>query len=148
MLTAACHNKDDKSKSVSTDTMPTIVVENKLPDTLVVGTIYSPASFFILRGDTLGYDYERICAFARDNGIAIRFHVATSMKELISLVENNKVHVAAYEIPMTAEFKEHVIHCGEQNITYQVLVQRATKDTLTDVTQLVGKEVYVIHGSS
>lgn len=148
LLTAACHNKDDKSKSVSTDSMPTIVVENKLPDTLVVGTIYSPASFFILKGDTLGYDYERICAFARDNGIAIRFHVATSMKELISLVENNKVHVAAYEIPMTAEYKEHVIHCGEQNITYQVLVQRATKDTLTDVTQLVGKEVYVIHGSS
>lgn len=148
LLTAACHNKDDKSKSVSTDSMPTIVVENKLPDTLVVGTIYSPASFFILKGDTLGYDYERICAFARDNGIAIRFHVATSMKELISLVENNKVHVAAYEVPMTAEYKEHVIHCGEQNITYQVLVQRATKDTLTDVTQLVGKEVYVIHGSS
>lgn len=148
LLTAACHNKDDKSKSVSTDSMPTIVVENKLPDTLVVGAIYSPASFFILKGDTLGYDYERICAFARDNGIAIRFHVATSMKELISLVENNKVHVAAYEIPMTAEYKEHVIHCGEQNITYQVLVQRATKDTLTDVTQLVGKEVYVIHGSS
>ena len=147
-LLAACHNKGDESKSVSTDSMPTIAVENKLPDTLVVGTIYSPASFFILKGDTLGYDYERICDFARDNGIAIKFHAASSMKELISLVENNKVHIAAYEIPMTAEYKEHVIHCGEQNITYQVLVQRATKDTLTDVTQLVGKEVYVIHGSS
>lgn len=149
LLTAACHNKEEEaSKPVVTDSIPTIAVENKLPDTLVVGTIYSPASFFILKGDTLGYDYERICAFARDNGIAIKFHVASSMKELISLVENNKVHVAAYEIPMTAEYKEHVMHCGEQNITYQVLVQRATKDTLTDVTQLVGKEVYVIHGSS
>ncbi len=148
LITAACHNKGDESKSPSTDSMPTIAVENKLPDTLVVGTIYSPASFFILKGDTLGYDYERICAFARDNGIAIKFHVATSMKDLITLVENNKVHVAAYEIPMTAEYKEHVIHCGEQNITYQVLVQRATRDTLTDVTQLVGKDIYVIHGSS
>ena len=148
LLTAACHSKGDESKSASTDSMPTIAVENRLPDTLVVGTIYSPASFFILKGDTLGYDYERICAFARDNGIAIKFHVASSMKELISFVESDKVHVAAYEIPMTAEYKEHVIHCGEQNITYQVLVQRATKDTLTDVTQLVGKEVYVIHGSS
>lgn len=148
LITAACHNKGDESKSPSTDSMPTIAVENKLPDTLVVGTIYSPASFFILKSDTLGYDYERICAFARDNGIAIKFHVATSMKDLITLVENNKVHVAAYEIPMTAEYKEHVIHCGEQNITYQVLVQRATRDTLTDVTQLVGKDIYVIHGSS
>ncbi len=148
LVTAACHNKGNESKSAVTDSMPSVAVENKLPDTLLVGTIYSPTSFFILRGDTLGYDYERICAFARDNGIAIRFHVASSMKELISLVENNKVHIAAYEIPMTAEYKEHVTHCGEQSITYQVLVQRATRDTLTNVTQLVGKEVYVIHGSS
>ena len=102
LLTAACHSKGDESKSASTDSMPTIAVENRLPDTLVVGTIYSPASFFILKGDTLGYDYERICAFARDNGIAIKFHVASSMKELISFVESDKVHVAAYEIPMTA----------------------------------------------
>ena len=103
LLAAACHNKDgEASKPVVTDSMPTIAVENNLPDTLVVGTIYSPTSFFILKGDTLGYDYERICAFARDNNIAIRFHVAPSMKELISLIENNKVHVAAYDIPMTA----------------------------------------------
>lgn len=149
MMIPSCHGGSDSDKlKDSLDTLPTIDVQNKLPDTLVVGTIYSPASFFILKGDTLGYDYERICAFARDNGITIKFHVASSMKELINLVENNKVHIAAYEIPLTAEYKQHVIHCGEQNITYQVLVQRATKDTLTNVTQLVGKDVYVIHGSS
>ncbi|MBR6490258.1 MAG: transglycosylase SLT domain-containing protein [Muribaculaceae bacterium] len=149
MMIPSCHGGSDSDKSNdSIDTLPTIDVQNKLPDTLIVGTIYSPASFFILKGDTLGYDYERICAFARDNGIAIRFHVASSMKELINLVENNKIHVAAYEIPLTAEYKQHVVHCGEQNITYQVLVQRATRDTLTNVTQLVGKDVYVIHGSS
>ena len=149
MITPSCHGGSDNDKlKDSLDTLPTIDVQNKLPDTLVVGTIYSPASFFILKGDTLGYDYERICAFARDNSIAIKFHVASSMKELINLVENNKVHIAAYEIPLTAEYKQHVIHCGEQNITYQVLVQRATRDTLTNVTQLVGKDVYVIHGSS
>lgn len=149
MMIPSCHGGSDSDKlKDSLDTLPTIDVQNKLPDTLVVGTIYSPASFFILKGDTLGYDYERICAFARDNGITIKFHVASSMKELINLVENNKVHIAAYEIPLTAEYKQHVIHCGEQNITYQVLVQRTTKDTLTNVTQLVGKDVYVIHGSS
>jgi len=151
VIFSACHNNDEgekKSSAATRDSLPNITIENKLPDTLVVGTIYSPASFFILKGDTLGYDYERICAFALDNGIAIKFHVANSMKELISLVENNKVHLAAYEIPMTAEYKEHVIHCGEQNITNQVLVQRATSDTLTNVTQLIGKEVYVIRGSN
>lgn len=128
--------------------LPTIAVQHQFPDTLVVGTIYNPASYFMLKGDTLGYDYERIRAFARENKMALKIHVASSMKELIDYVETNKVHVAAYEIPITAEYKQHVIHCGDQNETYQVLVQPLTKDTLTDVTQLVGRDVYVIHGSS
>ena len=149
VLLATCSNKSEQNDAATkVESLPTITVQHEFPDTLVVGTIYSPASFFILRGDTLGYDYERVRAFARENKMKVKFHVANSMKELISFVENNKVHVAAYEIPITAEYKEHVIHCGEQNVKYQVLVQRATRDTLTNVTQLIGRDVYVIHGSS
>lgn len=144
----SCSNKSEQSPMSKSETLPTITVRHDFPDTLVVGTIYSPASFFILKGDTLGYDYERIRAFARENKMNIKFHVASSMKELINFVENNKVHVAAYEIPITAEYKQHVIHCGAQNETYQVLVQRTGKDTLNNVTQLIGKDIYVIHGSN
>ncbi|MBQ9585831.1 MAG: transglycosylase SLT domain-containing protein [Muribaculaceae bacterium] len=148
LLVSCSSKKDGKDKVDRTAALPTIEVKHEFPDTLVVGTIYSPASFFTLKGDTLGYDYERICRFARQNKMHVKFHVATSMKELISFVENNKVHVAAYEIPITAEYKQHVIHCGEQNVTYQVLVQPLSKDSITNVIQLIGKDVYVIHGSS
>lgn len=148
LLVSCSSKKDGKDKVDRTAALPTIEVKHEFPDTLVVGTIYSPASFFTLKGDTLGYDYERICRFARQNKMHVKFHVATSMKELISFVENNKVHVAAYEIPITAEFKQHVIHCGEQNVTYQVLVQPLSKDSITNVIQLIDKDVYVIHGSS
>ena len=147
----ACNNvkqSDQSTVAAKTEALPTIAVKHEFPDTLIVGTIYSPASFFSLKGDTLGYDYERICAFARENHMKIKFHVASSMKELISYVENNKVHVAAYEIPITAEYKQHVIHCGAPNETFQVLVQRAGKDTVNNVTQLIGKDIYVIHGSN
>lgn len=146
---SSCNNKSEQPSTVDkSELLPSISISHEFPDTLVVGTIYNPASFFILRGDTLGYDYERICAFARENSMKVKFHVATSMKELISFVENKKVHVAAYEIPITAEYKQHVIHCGAQNETYQVLVQPSSKDTITNVTQLIGKDIYVIHGSN
>ncbi|MBQ6278854.1 MAG: transporter substrate-binding domain-containing protein, partial [Muribaculaceae bacterium] len=145
---ASCSNTTSENTGSRVDSLPSITVQHQFPDTLVVGTIYSPASYFILKGDTLGYDYERICAFARENKMGIKFHVATSMKELIAYVENNKVHVAAYEIPITAEYKQHVIHCVAQNETYQVLVQKEGKDTINNVTQLIDKDVYVIHGSN
>ena len=118
-----------------------------LPKTLTVGTLYSPTSFFILRGDTLGYDYDRICDFARAKGIKLEFKVAPNMSALIHMLEHDSVQVLAYEIPMTAEYKAHALHCGAVNETYQVLVQPSSDSLLTDVTQLVGKEVWVERGS-
>ena len=71
-LLTACSSKNEQASTVDkTELLPTVEITHEFPDTLVVGTIYSPASFFTLRGDTLGYDYERIRAFARENKMAI-----------------------------------------------------------------------------
>ena len=80
-------------------------VEHRLPDTLSVGTLYSPTGFFILKGDTMGYDYDRICDFARSRGIALRFKVARSMPALLEMLKKRSVDVLACEIPVTAEYR-------------------------------------------
>ncbi len=118
-----------------------------LPRVLDVGTLYSPTSFFILRGDTLGYDYDRICDFARSKGIKLRWHVAPNMATLISWLKADSVQVLAYEIPVTAEYRKQVHSCGAANITYQVLIQPIGDSLITDVTQLVGRDVWVEKGS-
>ena len=51
--------------------------------------------------------------------------------------------VLACEVPVTAEYRTQVISCGALNETYQVLVQHTSDTVLTDVTQLVGHEVWV-----
>ena len=135
-LAVACGGKE---KNVPT--------QHRLPDTLNVGTLYSPTGFFILKGDTMGYDYDRICDFARSRGIALRFKVARSMPALLKMLKKKDVDVLACEIPVTAEYKSSVLHCGAVNETYQVLVQHSGKDMIYDVTQLIGKEVYVEKGS-
>lgn len=143
IVAAACSSSDkaDANKAEAAE-------QHHLPDTLRVGILYSPTGFFILRGDTLGYDYERVNDFARDHGLKLRFEVAESMKQLITLIDEDKVDVLAVEIPETAEYKAHVLNCGAANITYQVLVQPAdAKRRVTDVTQLVGRDIYVIQGS-
>jgi membrane-bound lytic murein transglycosylase F len=120
---------------------------HRLPDTLNVGTLYSPTGFFILKGDTMGYDYDRICDFARSRGIALRFRVARSMPDLLDMLKKKRVDVLACEIPVTAEYKSRVLHCGAVNETYQVLVQHSGKGMIYDVTQLIGRDVYVEKGS-
>ena len=118
-----------------------------LPDTLTVGTLYSPTSFFILHEDTLGYDYDRICDFARSKGITLKWVVARNIAHLIHLLQNDSVQVLAYEVPITAEYKQQVHSCGAVNETFQVLIQPTGDSLITDATQLVGREIYVERGT-
>lgn len=118
-----------------------------LPDTLRVGTLYSPTSYFIYREEQMGYDYDMVTRFGADKGIAIDLHVAPSLTSLVEMLDSGIIDLAAYEIPITAEYKPHVVAAGDENITTQVLVQPKSDNPITDVTQLAGREVYVEAGS-
>lgn len=119
----------------------------ELPDTLIVGTLYSPTTFFIFKGDTLGYEYERINKFTQDKGIVARFVLGNNLPHMIELLDSGKIDLIAYEVPITNEYKNIVIHCGNENITNQVLVQSKSNRMITDAIQLIGQEVYVEKGS-
>lgn len=115
-----------------------------LPDTLRVGTLYSPTSYFIYREEPMGFDYDLVSRLAADKGIPLKFEIATSLASAIEMLDSGKIDLLAYEVPVTAEYREHVIPCGKETVTSQVLVQpRGKGELITDVVQLVGRDVYV-----
>ncbi|MCH5220123.1 MAG: transporter substrate-binding domain-containing protein [Muribaculaceae bacterium] len=116
-----------------------------LPDTLRVATLYSPLSYFLYRGDTLGYDYTLLKDFAKDKGIEFEITVAPSLDKAVEMLDSNAVHLVAYSIPVTSDFRRHVIPCGPENYTTQVLVQPKSKseNMITDVTELIDRDVWV-----
>lgn len=119
------------------------------PDTLRVGTLYSPTSFFIYREETMGYDYDLVTRLARDKGVELELTVAPSLAAAVAMLDSGIIDLIAYEVPITAEYRPMVIPCGLQSITHQVLVQPKKSDQglITDVTGLVGRKVYVEKGS-
>ncbi len=120
--------------------------EKPLPDTLRVATLYSPTSYFSYRDEEMGFDYTLVKQFAEDKGLVLDLKVAPSMSKMIEMLDSGEVDLLAYDIPITAEFKGSVLPTGPVNNTSQVLVQpkHANLDSLiTDVTQLVGRDVYV-----
>ncbi|MDE6416891.1 MAG: transporter substrate-binding domain-containing protein [Duncaniella sp.] len=120
------------------------------PDTLRVATLYSPGSYFIYRETKMGYDYDLVNSLVKDKGIALKLEVAPGLATAVEWLDSGKVDLIAYEIPVTAEYKSHVLHCGPKNVTTQVLVQPKTKkqaDRISDVTALVGRDIYVEAGS-
>ncbi len=136
----ACTYKTTSEKDSLIDS-----IQYSLPDTLRVATLYSPTSYFIYRDAKLGYDYSLVSQFCDDNNIAIDLIVAPNMASMLELLDSAKVDLLAYEIPITSEYKDRVLHCGVVNTTFQVLVQplKGKSVEITDVTQLVGKDIYV-----
>jgi len=142
---SSCSSSSGKTETRS-DSAATVTEEiHSLPDTLRVGTLYSPTSYFIYRETAMGYDYDLIMRFAEDKGVAIELITAPNLKALVAMLDSGKIDVAAYDIPVTSEYNSRVDYCGPEAVTHQVLVQPLGKNKgrLTDVTQLVGKEVYV-----
>lgn len=111
-------------------------------DTLHVATISGPLSYFTYKGELLGFDYENIKVFAEDLDMELEITTAPNMAELLKMVENGKADVAAYPIPIIAEYNNRVRHCGPLEITSQVLIQ-PEKDKIEDVTGLIGRKVVV-----
>ena len=115
---------------------------------LRVLTLYSSTSYFQYRGQDMGFQYELAEQFAAYLGVKLEVVVARNVQELTTLLLAGKGDLIAYNLPVTNELKDSIEYCGEETITHQVLVQRNKwrPAPLKDVTELIGKEVYVKPG--
>ncbi|MDR0895357.1 MAG: transglycosylase SLT domain-containing protein [Prevotellaceae bacterium] len=112
---------------------------------LTVLTLYRSTSYFIYRGQEMGFQYELTEQFARNLGLHLNIVVAANAEQLIEKLLHGEGDLIAYPLPVTKRRKDSLLFCGEEIITHQVIVQRAGSHPtpITDVTELIGKEVYV-----
>ncbi len=140
------------SRTQSTPVTPVTAVKDlpqiKAEGELVVLTMYSSTSYFIYRGESMGFQYELADQFARSLGVKLRVEVAHSTHEMVTRLLAGEADLIAYPLPVTKELKDSLLYCGEEIITHQVIVQApsARHPVLTDVTQLIGKDIYVKPG--
>jgi len=118
-------------------------------DTLRVITLNTSTSYFIYRDQEMGYHYEMIKSFADEHGLELQVVVAQNTSALIQLLLNNSGDVVAYSVPVENALKDSVLYCGLSEVSHQVVVQRAERDdtVLQDVTELIGRDIYVLRGS-
>lgn len=113
-----------------------------LPDTLRVGMLNSPTTYFNYRGAAMGYDYELLENFAADNHVATRIKTAYNFADLMEMLQKGEIDLVASPVPVTAEYNATTLTCGPTTRKTQVVVQ-PKKNKATDVTQLIGKHITV-----
>ncbi len=142
ILAGSCNNTHKDASMQEVNDFDSIMSQG----TLRVLTLYSSTSYFLYKGEQRGYEYELIKRFADDKGLKLDVKVADNITHLTQLLIDGKGDIIVYEMPVTGETKELMLHCGYETITHQVLVQ-TNKQPIKNVVELVGKDVYVERGS-
>lgn len=116
---------------------------------LRVLTLYSSTSYFLYRGEEMGYEYERIKQFADHHKLKTTVIVADNIKHLTEMLQRGEGDIIAYEMPIIGDARNEWLYCGAENITHQVLIQprKSKKEMINDVVDLIGKDIYVEAGS-
>ena len=94
----------------------------------------------------MGFQYELVQQFARSQGLRLAIKVVKDEQALVDSLLAGAGDLIAYNLSHTIGRKDELLYCGEEDITCQVIVQRRGEDALKNVTQLIGKEVYVNPG--
>lgn len=121
---------------------------SNLSDTLRVVTLYSPQSYFIYRGEKMGFDYEMVRSLVDDEGWTMDLRIADSLEQAVAMLDSGTVDLIAYEVPLDGKYKGKILPAGVETMTTQVLLQPAgSAGRITDISSLAGKTVYAQEGS-
>lgn len=141
--------RSNKPEQKTDDVVFTDLPQLKAQGEITAVTLYSSTSYFQYKMQPMGYEYDLIKDFARSEGLKLNIKVAENPTRLIEMLEAGEADVVAYPIQIDNKLKEEVIYCGREEQSSQVLIQRANKGDaiITDVTELIDKEVYVKPGT-
>ena len=91
---------------------------------LVVLAPYNSTSYFLYRGEPMGYEFELLQAFAKEQGLALKVIVVTDRKSLYPMLNAGDGDIAAARLIPTEEDKQNVSFTRELYRTEPALVQQ------------------------
>lgn len=117
-------------------------------------------SYFIYKGQPMGYEYELLQLFAKHLDISLNLVVTTGIGKAINKLNRGEGDVLAFPLTVTKKRKKYLAFTRPHFSSYQVLVQRKpdnwrkiTMDEINDQmirdpSRLIGEEVHVLKHSS
>lgn len=118
-------------------------------------TIYNSTSYFLYRGEPMGFEYELVKQLADDLDLRLEVIVAQNVNHLFDLLNEGKGDIITWGLTITEPRQEIIDFTNYHYVTHQVLVQRKpegwrrmpgyklAKYLKSDVIDLIGDTVFV-----
>ena len=120
----------------------------------------SSTSYFIYKGQPMGYEHDLLKRYAEEIGVELRIVVTKSIEEAISMLNSGEGDLIAYFMTVTKERKKRVSFTDNFITTRQVLIQKkpegwkkmwsgnVEKQLVRNQVELIGQEVNVRQSSA
>lgn len=122
--------------------------------------VYSGTSYFLYRGQTMGYEYELLQRLAEHLNVELEIVLARDINDLINMLNRGEGDILAHGMTVTQRRRRFVAFMDYLYLTKQVLVQRKpenwrqmklheiARDIISDPIELIGQTVSVRRNSS
>ncbi|MBT1702999.1 transglycosylase SLT domain-containing protein [Chryseosolibacter indicus] len=117
-------------------------------------------SYFIYKGQSMGYEYELLNDLAKHLGVGLKITITTGVDRAIDQLNRGEGDILAFSLAVTKERSKFIAFGNPHFHTHQVLVQRKpdswrkmpvdeiNSKLIRNPIELIGKEVYVLPGTS
>ncbi|MFT6998208.1 MAG: membrane-bound lytic murein transglycosylase F [Cryomorphaceae bacterium] len=164
ILGAGCGDDSESSRTQENESLITNymadLTEIKQRGTLRAMTTYSATSYFLYRGEPMGYEYELLERFADYLDVELEIVVSDDIDSMFYHLNNGEIDLIAHGLTITQERKEMVSFSDYLYLVNQVLVQRKPenwrelrwnvieRDLIKDPIELIGDTVSVRKNTS
>ncbi|OBS10915.1 membrane-bound lytic murein transglycosylase MltF [Acidihalobacter prosperus] len=129
-------------------TPDTLLDRIKASGVLVVATRNGPTTYYQGPDGPTGFDYDLVEAFAHELGVKVKWVFPDNFSDLLPMVESGRVDMVAAGIAITPGRAERVRFGPAYQTIRQEVIYRAGEPRPRSVSDLIGKRLAVIAGSS
>ena len=117
-------------------------------DELIMLTRESPTTYYLDNNQPTGFEYELMQAFAKSHGYKLRVKVASSLEELLGMINDQAGHVAAAGLAMTPNRNKYFIASDAYISQQPLIIYKSGLLRPRSLQDLEGRDIVVLAGSS
>lgn len=146
-------HSDHRKKRTYSNPIDFDLVGIKKRGKLIALTDNSSTSFFVYKGENLGFEYELLKAFSDHIGVKLEVIIVKDIDNIFEDLNTGTGDIAAANLTVTAERQDAIGFTNHHSLTRQVLIQRKPQkkgdsSMVKNQVELAGKKIHVREGSS
>lgn len=147
----ACQTSEDNSSQARIEQTSKVPLDSIIAKGKIVAKVdNSSTSYFIFKGEPMGFEYDLLKAFSNHMGLELEINIISDLDSLFHDFDKCEADIVAANLTVTKERKKKALFTDEILYTRQVLIQNRKRNRriIRKISELKDSTIHVRKGSS